>query len=254
MPDQQLVIITTALFHLSVSQGTFAGILIGLAQLNCSELKLKRLCCRHGYEYIRFNREPVKCVTFVFVSVNRLSRGTTSSLLGVDKVIQFAVTEWLTDIRKNQLPGILGGVGPMHSVVQLCELILLMSAVNTILNIASCHLISRFISCPLPTCSPWSEGSVLVTNRAVQERWTYYPRPAEGGGILRHLHGIGCSGAQQQAGASHTGTCLHALINSTCRSVRACFSQFLFGPFTGYGGDGVRHPFPNAAVESICHN
>lgn len=42
-------------------------------------------------------------------------------LLGVDKVIQFAVNEWLTDIRKNQLPGILGGVGPMHSVVQLCE-------------------------------------------------------------------------------------------------------------------------------------
>lgn len=36
-------------------------------------------------------------------------------------MIQYAVTEWLTDIRKNQLPGILGGVGPMHSVVQLCE-------------------------------------------------------------------------------------------------------------------------------------
>lgn len=34
-----------------VSQGTFAGILIGLAQLNCSELKLKRLCCRHGYRH-----------------------------------------------------------------------------------------------------------------------------------------------------------------------------------------------------------
>ncbi len=45
----------TVFFHaqsvLSVSQGTFAGILIGLAQLNCSELKLKRLCCRHGYEH-----------------------------------------------------------------------------------------------------------------------------------------------------------------------------------------------------------
>uniref|UniRef100_A0A8C7G5F6 Autophagy related 2A n=1 Tax=Oncorhynchus kisutch TaxID=8019 RepID=A0A8C7G5F6_ONCKI len=76
--------------HVVIEQGTFAGILIGLAQLNCSELKLKRLCCRHG-------------------------------LLGVDKVIQYAVTEWLTDIRKNQLPGILGGVGPMHSVVQLCK-------------------------------------------------------------------------------------------------------------------------------------
>ncbi|XP_077464814.1 autophagy-related protein 2 homolog A [Stigmatopora argus] len=74
--------------HVVIEQGTFAGILIGLAQLNCSELKLKRLCCRHG-------------------------------LLGVDKVIQYAVSEWLTDIRKNQLPGILGGVGPMHSVVQL---------------------------------------------------------------------------------------------------------------------------------------
>ncbi|KAJ8246974.1 hypothetical protein GJAV_G00257360 [Gymnothorax javanicus] len=74
--------------HVVIEQGTFAGILIGLAQLNCSELKLKRLCCRHG-------------------------------LLGVDKVIQYAINEWLTDIRKNQLPGILGGVGPMHSVVQL---------------------------------------------------------------------------------------------------------------------------------------
>ncbi|XP_060711503.1 autophagy-related protein 2 homolog A [Hemiscyllium ocellatum] len=74
--------------HVTMDQGTFAGILIGLAQLNCSELKLKRLCCRHG-------------------------------LLGVDKVINYALTEWLNDIRKNQLPGILGGVGPMHSVVQL---------------------------------------------------------------------------------------------------------------------------------------
>ncbi|XP_063002254.1 LOW QUALITY PROTEIN: autophagy-related protein 2 homolog A [Elgaria multicarinata webbii] len=75
--------------HMTVDQvGTFAGILIGLAQLNCSELKLKRLCCRHG-------------------------------LLGVEKVVSYALTEWLTDIRKNQLPGILGGVGPMHSVVQL---------------------------------------------------------------------------------------------------------------------------------------
>lgn len=42
-------------------------------------------------------------------------------LLGVDKVLSYALTEWLSDIRKNQLPGILGGVGPMHSVVQLGE-------------------------------------------------------------------------------------------------------------------------------------
>lgn len=44
-----------------------------------------------------------------------------SRLLGVDKVLCYALNEWLQDIRKNQLPGLLGGVGPMHSVVQLCE-------------------------------------------------------------------------------------------------------------------------------------
>ncbi|KFO21339.1 Autophagy-related protein 2 like protein B, partial [Fukomys damarensis] len=76
--------------HVSMDQGTLAGILIGLAQLNCSELKLKRLFYRHG-------------------------------LLGVDKLFSYAITEWLTDIKKNQLPGILGGVGPMHSLVQLVQ-------------------------------------------------------------------------------------------------------------------------------------
>ncbi|KAM8815025.1 autophagy-related protein 2 homolog A isoform 3-T3 [Rhynchonycteris naso] len=77
--------------HVTMDQvGTLAGLLIGLAQLNCSELKLKRLCCRHG-------------------------------LLGVDKVLGYALNEWLQDIRKNQLPGLLGGVGPMHSVVQLFQ-------------------------------------------------------------------------------------------------------------------------------------
>lgn len=46
---------------------------------------------------------------------------SSSRLLGVDKVLGYALNEWLQDIRKNQLPGLLGGVGPMHSVVQLCE-------------------------------------------------------------------------------------------------------------------------------------
>lgn len=76
--------------HVSMDQGTLAGILIGLAQLNCSELKLKRLFYRHG-------------------------------LLGIDKLFSYAISEWLTDIKKNQLPGILGGVGPMHSLVQLVQ-------------------------------------------------------------------------------------------------------------------------------------
>lgn len=46
-------------------------------------------------------------------------------LLGVDKLFSYAISEWLNDIKKNQLPGILGGVGPMHSLVQLGKLILI---------------------------------------------------------------------------------------------------------------------------------
>ncbi|KAL0969108.1 hypothetical protein UPYG_G00222700 [Umbra pygmaea] len=76
--------------HVSMEQGTFAGIVIGLTQLNCSELKLRRLCYRQG-------------------------------LLGVDKLFSYAVNEWLNDIKKNQLPGLLGGVGPIHSLVQLVQ-------------------------------------------------------------------------------------------------------------------------------------
>ncbi len=40
-------------------------------------------------------------------------------LLGPNKLVAYALNEWLTDIRKNQLPSVLGGVGPMHSIVQL---------------------------------------------------------------------------------------------------------------------------------------
>lgn len=65
------------------------GIALGLAQLNQSELYLKKLVNKHG-------------------------------LLGIDKVIQYALDEWGKDIKRNQLPSILGGVGPMHSFILLC--------------------------------------------------------------------------------------------------------------------------------------
>ncbi|XP_061751316.1 autophagy-related protein 2 homolog B-like isoform X1 [Nerophis ophidion] len=76
--------------HVSLEQGTFSGIIIGLTQLNCSELKLRQLCYRQG-------------------------------LLGVDRLVSYAINEWLADIKKNQLPGLLGGVGPIHSLVQLVQ-------------------------------------------------------------------------------------------------------------------------------------
>lgn len=61
---------------------------MGLAQLNQSELRLKKLQNKHG-------------------------------MLGLDRVILFAISEWTRDIKRNQLPSILGGVGPIHSVIQL---------------------------------------------------------------------------------------------------------------------------------------
>ncbi|CAN8009581.1 unnamed protein product, partial [Ixodes pacificus] len=74
--------------RVAMDQGALAGLLMGLGQLNCLELTLKRLCYRQG-------------------------------LLGMDKLLAFVLNEWLNDIKKNQLPSVLGGVGPMHSFVQL---------------------------------------------------------------------------------------------------------------------------------------
>uniref|UniRef100_H2ZNI3 Autophagy-related protein 2 n=1 Tax=Ciona savignyi TaxID=51511 RepID=H2ZNI3_CIOSA len=76
--------------HIDTDQGTMAGLLMGLGQLNCSQLKLKKIVHRHG-------------------------------ILGADKLINFLLNEWAADIRKNQLPSILGGVGPLHSVVQFFQ-------------------------------------------------------------------------------------------------------------------------------------
>ena len=64
------------------------NLLIGLAQLNCSELRLKSLCYRQG-------------------------------LLGYGRLAEWVTLQWINDIKTSQLPSILGGVGPMHSFIQL---------------------------------------------------------------------------------------------------------------------------------------
>ncbi|VVC35435.1 Vacuolar protein sorting-associated protein 13, N-terminal domain,Vacuolar protein sorting-associated [Cinara cedri] len=76
--------------HIDLSQGSLAGLLMGLAQLNCSEITLKRIVHKHG-------------------------------LLGFDKLLTFITQEWLQDIKKHQLPSLLGGVGPMYSFVRLIQ-------------------------------------------------------------------------------------------------------------------------------------
>lgn len=80
--------------RVDMTHGPLPGLLMGLAQLNCSELRLIRLSNRHG-------------------------------ILGVDKLLSYFITEWLNDIKRNQLPSLLGGVGPMHSLVQLSKCLLL---------------------------------------------------------------------------------------------------------------------------------
>lgn len=82
--------------RVELSHGPLAGLLMGLGQLQCSEIRLKRISYRHG-------------------------------ILGFDRLINFLIQEWLQDIKKRQLPKILGGVGPMYSLVQLCKLCKLLS-------------------------------------------------------------------------------------------------------------------------------
>ena len=76
--------------RVELSHGPLAGLLMGLGQLQCSQIVLKKIQYRHG-------------------------------ILGVDRLLNFLLQEWLQDIKKKQLPKILGGVGPMYSLVQLCK-------------------------------------------------------------------------------------------------------------------------------------
>lgn len=41
--------------------------------------------------------------------------------LGIEALLNYFIRVWLQDIKKNQLPSILSGVGPMHAFVQLCK-------------------------------------------------------------------------------------------------------------------------------------
>lgn len=76
--------------RVDMTHGPLAGVLMGLGQLNCSELCLKSIHSRNG-------------------------------ILGFDKLVSFCLHEWIEHIKGNQLPSLLGGVGPMHSLVQLCK-------------------------------------------------------------------------------------------------------------------------------------
>ena len=76
--------------YVDLTQGALTGLLAGMASLNGSELTLKRASYRSG-------------------------------ILGFERLMMQLVNHWLADIRQNQIPSLLGGVGPMFSVRQLFQ-------------------------------------------------------------------------------------------------------------------------------------
>ncbi|XP_023297749.2 autophagy-related protein 2 homolog A [Lucilia cuprina] len=76
--------------RVELSKGPIAGLLMGLGQLQCSEIILRKIVYRRG-------------------------------LLGFEKVCNYLCKEWLRDIKRNQLPKILSGVGPTYAFVQLFQ-------------------------------------------------------------------------------------------------------------------------------------
>ena len=89
-------------------QGTIAGLLLSLTDLNCSEITLRKLSSRKGY--VPISPSCPSCTSY-----------THFRFLGYDKLLDFVVTEWLTDIKSYQLPRIIGGVGPMYYITQLAQ-------------------------------------------------------------------------------------------------------------------------------------
>lgn len=76
--------------RVELSKGPIAGLLMGLGQLQCSEIILRKIIYRRG-------------------------------LLGFDKVCNYLCREWLRDIKRKQLPKILSGVGPTYAFLQLFQ-------------------------------------------------------------------------------------------------------------------------------------
>ncbi|KAH8385046.1 hypothetical protein KR093_006195 [Drosophila rubida] len=76
--------------RIELSRGPITGLVMGLAQLQGSGISLREVICRRG-------------------------------LLGWNKLLEFLCREWLKDIKRNQLPNILSGIGPTNAVLQLFQ-------------------------------------------------------------------------------------------------------------------------------------
>ena len=145
-------------------------------------------------------------------------------LLGTDKLVTFALNEWLGDIKKNQLPSILGGVGPLHSLVQLGTLIAI--PYHTIPYSGKCSKVDKseielkkcayvWVRTKVQTLSDLISsflfGSarcawpVLAASGAVSQGWAYSPWSATWCQLLHDLHCNVHFGTDQQTGPNYSG-------------------------------------------------
>ncbi|KAH8296286.1 hypothetical protein KR054_004058 [Drosophila jambulina] len=76
--------------RIELSRGPVTGLIMGLAQLQGSGICLREIVNRRG-------------------------------ILGWHKLCEFLAKEWLKDIKRNQLPNILSGIGPTNAVLQLFQ-------------------------------------------------------------------------------------------------------------------------------------
>lgn len=76
--------------RIELSRGPVTGLIMGLAQLQGSGICLREIVNRRG-------------------------------ILGWGKLCEFLAKEWLKDIKRNQLPNILSGIGPTNAVLQLFQ-------------------------------------------------------------------------------------------------------------------------------------
>ncbi|KAL7738708.1 hypothetical protein ACLKA6_001955, partial [Drosophila palustris] len=76
--------------RIELSRGPITGLVMGLAQLQGSGISLREVINRRG-------------------------------LLGWNKLFEFLCKEWIKDIKRNQLPNILSGIGPTNAVLQLFQ-------------------------------------------------------------------------------------------------------------------------------------
>lgn len=160
---------------------------------------------------------------------NNISQETNTHLyfrlLGVDKLFSYAINEWLNDIKKNQLPGLLGGVGPIHSLVQLGECNTCMNPVTGFVVLSDelysvwaywFECISQVKYFPALKMnvlfSSGIQGLGLAPDWAVQERRSDSPRVSARDRLLWNFYCYGRSGAHQQDGADNPGKLIFPLL------------------------------------------